>query len=32
MFESVIALGVALIVGGVFWLRPWIDDHYHPYE
>jgi hypothetical protein len=28
-----IAFGGALIViVGVLWLRPWIDDHYHPYD
>ena len=32
MIETLIALGVILIAGGVLWLRPWIDDHYHPYE
>jgi hypothetical protein len=32
MLEIVIALGIVLIVGGVLWLRPWIDDHYQPYE
>jgi hypothetical protein len=32
MFEVVIGLGIVLIVGGLLWLRPWIDDHYHPYD
>jgi hypothetical protein len=29
----VIAFGGAMIViAGVLWLRPWIDDHYQPYD
>jgi len=33
MLEIVVAFAIiVLIVSGVFWLRPWIDDHYHPYE
>jgi hypothetical protein len=33
MLEVGIAFAViALIVTGVLWLRPWIDDHYQPYE
>jgi hypothetical protein len=32
MLGTVIAFCVVLIVGGVLWLRPWFDDHYHPYD
>jgi len=32
MLGTIIALCVVLIVGVVLWLRPWIDDHYHPYD
>jgi hypothetical protein len=31
MLEVVVAI-CALIVGGVLWMRPWYDDHYHPYD
>jgi hypothetical protein len=22
----------AIILAGVLWIRPWYDDHYHPYD
>jgi hypothetical protein len=32
MFETLVGLGAMLFIGGVLWLRPWIDDHYQPYD
>ena len=33
MLEMAIAVGALLVVIlGLLWLRPWVDDHYHPYE
>src|SRR5262245_15012366 len=31
MLEVGIALALILLAG-VLWLRPWYDDHYHPYD
>jgi hypothetical protein len=32
MFATLIASVVLIVLAGVLWLRPWVDDHYHPYE
>ena len=32
MLEAAIAVGAIIVIGGVLWIRPWIDDHYHPYD
>ena len=33
MLEMAIAVGALMVViVGVAWLRPWVDDHSHPYE
>jgi len=31
MFEIAIVFG-AVIFAAVLWIRPWFDDHYHPYD
>jgi hypothetical protein len=31
MLEAGIVL-VLIGLAGVLWLRPWYDDHYHPYD
>jgi hypothetical protein len=28
----VITFGALILIAGVLWLRPWIDDHSRPYE
>jgi hypothetical protein len=32
MWVWVLALSAAVVIAGVLWIRPWIDDHSHPYE
>jgi len=33
MVEMAIAFGaLMMVIIGMLWLRPWVDDHYHPYE
>jgi hypothetical protein len=32
MLEAVIAISALIILAGVLWLRPWVDDYSHPYE
>jgi len=32
MWEAAIAVGGLIIFVGVLWLRPWYDDHSHPYD
>jgi hypothetical protein len=32
MFETAIAFVALIVIAGVLWLRPWIDDHSRPYE
>jgi hypothetical protein len=31
MFITLIA-AAAIILAGVLWIRPWHEDHYHPYD
>jgi hypothetical protein len=31
MFIIIVA-AAAIVIGGVLWIRPWIDDHSHPYD
>jgi hypothetical protein len=32
MWGTTIAISVMIILAGVLWLRPWVEDHYHPYD
>src|SRR5215467_7765326 len=32
MLEALIAVGGVIVVAGVLWLRPWVDDYRHPYD
>jgi hypothetical protein len=31
MLEMMIACSAVIVVAGVLWIRPWIDDHKDPY-
>jgi hypothetical protein len=32
MLEAAIAIGAVIVVAGVLWLRPWVNDYFDPYD
>jgi len=32
MLEAAIAICALIVLAGVLWLRPWVDDYSNPYE